>query len=58
MAGRLVPEHQGRRPARVVPVIGVHVRAADADSLDLQQHFACLEDRHGLVLQLHAFGPV
>ena len=35
---RLVPEDQGRGAARVVAVIGVHIRAADADRLDLDEH--------------------
>jgi hypothetical protein len=39
-SGGLVTEHQRRRPARIVAVIGVHVGSADPDRLDADQRLA------------------
>ena len=39
----LVAEDQRRGPARVMAVIGVHVRAADADRLDLAPRTSSFE---------------
>ena len=45
--GGLVAKHQRRRAALVMPVIRVHVRAADADRLDRDHHLARLRHRIG-----------
>ena len=38
-SGRFMPKDEGRRSSRIVPVIGVHVRAADADGIDADKYF-------------------
>jgi hypothetical protein len=48
-ASGLVPEDERCGTARVVAVIGVHVRAADADGLDPHQNLAGRLFRLGLV---------
>ena len=47
-ASRLMTENQGRRAAAVMAMIGMHVRAADTDSLDLDNDLAGRS--HGLRL--------
>jgi hypothetical protein len=34
-----MPKDEGRRSSRIVPVIGMHVRAADADGIDADKYF-------------------
>jgi hypothetical protein len=48
-ACRLVPEHEWRRAARIVTVIGVHVGAADPDRLDAHQHLVVAGRRFRLL---------
>jgi len=45
----LVAKDERRRPAAVMAVIGVHVRAADADRLDLHEQFAGVGDGVGFI---------
>lgn len=54
--GGLVPEDQRRGPAGIVAVIGVHVRAADADGLDPDEDLAALRDGIRFILEDEAVG--
>jgi hypothetical protein len=54
--GELVAEHQPGFAARVVAVVGVHVRAADAGGVDAQHHFVIGKLGLGAVVQLDLIG--
>ena len=51
-AGGLVPQDQGCRAPRVVPMIGMHVRTADTDRVDADHHLAVGRHRIGLVAEV------
>ena len=49
-------QHQAGLAARVMAMVGMHVRAADPGGVDAQHHLAIDQFRFGPVVQLHLVG--
>jgi hypothetical protein len=55
-ADGLVPEYQRRNPASIVPVIGMHIRAADTNCLYLDKSLSSARYRIRFLTILHLKG--
>jgi hypothetical protein len=53
-ADEFVAQGHGRHAARIVALIGVQIRAANADRIDADQHVVAIEAGLGRVLDFHA----
>lgn len=52
-----MPHDQTGSATRIVPVVGMQIRAANARGLDFYDHLAGLEAGFGNLLQAHFIGP-